>query len=55
VEGYINEARKVKTLILRNRRLAGESYTWHVTINIEMVQTPDQVADLWGKGQAKPA
>jgi tetrahydromethanopterin S-methyltransferase subunit F len=51
VQSYINEARKLKTLILRNRRLMGEPYTWHVTINVETVQTPEQIADLWEKAK----
>lgn len=49
MQSYINEARKLKTLILRNRRLAGEPYSWHVTINFEKVQTPDQIRDEWEK------
>ncbi|MCZ2342467.1 MAG: hypothetical protein LC104_11840 [Bacteroidales bacterium] len=46
---YINEARKLKTLILRNRRLTGEPYTWHVTINFETVQTPAEIKVGWEK------
>lgn len=49
VAGYIREARKLTTLILRNRKLMGRSYTWHVTINVETVQTPKEITALWSK------
>lgn len=49
VEGYIREASKLRRLILDNRRLAGEPYTWHVTINFEKHQTPDEVKMQWDK------
>jgi hypothetical protein len=49
LESYINEAGKLRTLILRNRRLAGQPYTWHVTINVESVQTPAEIKTLWDR------
>src|SRR5262249_14880849 len=48
-EGYINEARKLTTLILRNRKLAGEPYTWFVTVVVETVLSPKDTAALWTK------
>lgn len=47
IEGYIHEARKLTTLILRNRKLAGEPYTWFGTIVVEAVLPPKDVAALW--------
>lgn len=49
LDSYTNEAGKLRTLILRNRKLAGEPYTWHVTINVESVQTPTEIKTLWEK------
>jgi hypothetical protein len=34
-------------LILGNQHLTKRSYTWHVTINIEIVQGPKEATDLW--------
>ena len=47
VEGYIREARKLTTLILRNRKLTGEPYTWFLTIAVETVIPPKDTAALW--------
>jgi hypothetical protein len=41
------EARKLTILILWNRRLLGEPYSWHVTINFEAVQTPAEIKKSW--------
>lgn len=49
VEGYIKEAGKLRTLILLNRKLAGEPYTWHVTINFEQRLSPDEIKAQWDK------
>ena len=49
VLSYLNEASKHKSLILQNRRLMGEPYTWHVVINFETVQTPAEVKKSWEK------
>lgn len=49
VEGFQHEANKLTRCILRNRQLAKSPYTWHVTINIEIIHTPKQVSDEWTK------
>lgn len=43
VAGYIREAKKLKTQILLNERLAGQPYTWHLTIAFETVLSPSEV------------
>ena len=47
VEGYQAEARQLSRCIVDNRRLMGTSYSWLVTINVEVVQTARQITDLW--------
>lgn len=49
VEGYINEAKQLTLCILRNRHAMKRSYTWAVHINVNVVQTPKQITDLWTK------
>jgi hypothetical protein len=49
VEGYIREAGKLRTLILLNRKLSGEPYTWHVTINFEKPLSPSEIKTQWEK------
>lgn len=47
VEGYVAEARQLARTLIDNRRLMGRSYSWHLTINVEVVQTPDKITALW--------
>jgi hypothetical protein len=49
VAGYIREARKLVTCILRNEALMLHPYHWHVTINYESVQTPAEIKTCWTK------
>lgn len=49
VAGYIEEAKQLTTCILRNKKLARTSYTYHVTINFESVLTPARVVSHWTK------
>jgi hypothetical protein len=49
VEGYLAEARQLARTLIDNRRLMGRSYSWHLTINVEVVQTATQITDLWVK------
>lgn len=47
VEGYLSEARQPTRCILDDRRIMKKAYSWHLTINVEVVQTPKQITDLW--------
>lgn len=49
ITGYINEAKQLTHCILRNARLMGRPCAWFVTVGIEIVQTPDEITDLWAK------
>lgn len=51
VEGYLSEARQLARTLIDNRRLMGRTYScsWHLTINVEVSQTPEQITDLWVK------
>jgi hypothetical protein len=49
VAGYIREAKKLTSCILRNQRLMEQSYQWHVTINFETEQMPEEIRKNWSK------
>lgn len=53
VAGYLNEAKKEATLLLRNQKLQGHPYHWAVGINFEIEQTPKEITDTWAKVRRK--
>ena len=53
VAGYLNEAKKESTLLLRNQKLQGHPYRWAVGINFEIEQTPKQISETWAKVRRK--
>ncbi len=53
IAGYINEASKERTLLIRNSQLQGHPYRWAVGINFEIDQTPKEISDTWAKVRRK--
>ena len=53
LSGYINEASKERTILIRNPRLQGHPYRWAVGINFEIDQTPKEISDTWAKVRRK--
>jgi len=53
VAGYLNEAKKESTLLLRNQKLQRHPYRWDVGINFEIEQTPKQISETWAKVRRK--
>src|SRR5690606_22295191 len=48
IEGYVNEAKKLATCIINNRR-AGRQYPWFLTIYIRAMLSPNQITAQWTK------
>jgi hypothetical protein len=53
VQGYLKEAGDLTRCILRNEKRMGRPYTWFVTMCVEVVQTPQDITDLWTKACRK--
>lgn len=47
VAGYVREAKQLTQCILQNERLAGEPYSWFVTVNVDDEQPAAEVNALW--------
>jgi hypothetical protein len=48
-EGYLHEAKKLTTLLIRNRKLMGVPYRWFLTIYVDFHQSPQEVSAWWTK------
>lgn len=53
VVGHNKESAKLSRDILQNRKLGKFFYTWHVTINIELIQTAQEVVATWKEATTK--
>ena len=49
IEGYLNEAKKLTTLLFLNRKLAKEPYTWFITIYVDVEMKPKEITAWWKK------
>lgn len=49
VAGYLNEAQKLTTCLIRNRELARNPYTWFLTIYVDVIMQPKAINDWWKK------
>ena len=47
VQGYLNEAQKLTTCLIRNRELARQPYTWFLTIYVDVIMKPKAINDWW--------
>lgn len=52
VEGYLNEAKKLTTCLIRNRIAINHPYTWFLTIYVDAFMAPKDV-NLWWRRVAR--
>lgn len=51
VEGYLREAKKLTTLLVRNRKLMKAPYVWFLTIYVDFHQSPNEISSWWNKAK----
>lgn len=51
VEGYLREAKKLTTLLIRNRILMKAPYRWFLTVYVDFHQTPQETSAWWNKAK----
>ncbi len=50
-EGYLREAKKLTTLLIRNRKLMKTPYCWFLTIYVDFHQSPKEISAWWTKAK----